>query len=59
MNVRFVAGAGLGCEAGGVGIFGYSAGLINLGRIVSGVEALTGSRGDLTVTITRSDEPTG
>jgi hypothetical protein len=44
-----------GCEARRWD-FGYSAGLINLDRIV---EALTGSRGDLTVTITRSDEPTG
>jgi hypothetical protein len=38
---------------------GHSRGLIDLGRIDSGVEALAGSSGDFTVTITRSDEPAG
>jgi hypothetical protein len=37
--------------------FDYSPGLVTLGRIDAGIEALAGSGGDVTVTITRSDEP--
>jgi hypothetical protein len=37
--------------------FDSSGGLVTLGRIDAGIEALAGSSGDFTVTITRSDEP--
>ena len=34
--------------------FDYSPGLVKLGRIHSGIEVLAGSRGEVTVTVSRS-----
>jgi hypothetical protein len=39
--------------------FDYSPGLVKLGHIDWGIEALAGSSGEFTVTITRSNEPAG
>jgi hypothetical protein len=39
--------------------FGYSPGLVKLAHIDSGIEALASSSGEVTVTVSRSDEPAG